>query len=89
MGSAIGLGDDFDGPALRVLARASSSANQTRRLLALAEIYDGGSRGYFAQDGPGRPHARRIPGLQILRVKRLVGAEALEQIECHVRRSSG
>jgi len=44
MGSAIGLRSDFDGPALRRLARASKSANQARRLLALAEIYDGGSR---------------------------------------------
>ena len=44
MGSAIGLREDFDGPALRRLARSSRSANQTRRLLALAGIYDGGSR---------------------------------------------
>jgi hypothetical protein len=43
-GSAIGLRDDFDGAALRRMARGSKSANQTRRLLALAEIYDGGSR---------------------------------------------
>ncbi len=44
MGSAIGLREDFDGPALRRLAHASTSANQARRLLALAEICDGGSR---------------------------------------------
>ena len=44
MGSAIGLRDDFDGSALRGLARASSGGNQTRRLLALAEIYDGDMR---------------------------------------------
>ena len=31
MGSAIGLRDDFDGMALRRLARASKSANQARR----------------------------------------------------------
>jgi hypothetical protein len=44
MGSAIGLREDFDRAALRGLARATKSANQARRLLALAEIYDGGSR---------------------------------------------
>ena len=59
MGSAIGLRDDFDGLALRGMARASSSANQTRRLLALAEIYDGGSRTAAARIGG--------VGLQIVR----------------------
>ncbi|MFN5551336.1 MAG: IS630 family transposase, partial [Hyphomonadaceae bacterium] len=49
MGSAIGLRDDFDGAALRRLARVSSSANQARRLLALAEIYDGASRSAAAR----------------------------------------
>lgn len=42
MGSAICLREDFDGAALRRLARSTKSANQARRLLALAEIYDGG-----------------------------------------------
>src|SRR5580765_1130250 len=51
MGSAIGLRDDFDGAALRRLARGSKSANQARRLLALAEIYDGGSRTRAARVG--------------------------------------
>jgi len=51
MGSAIGLRDDFDGPALRRLARGSKSANQARRLLALAQIYDGGSRSEAAKIG--------------------------------------
>jgi transposase len=59
MGSAIGLRDDFDGPVLRRLARASKSANQARRLLALAEIYDGGSRTAAARIGG--------VGLQIVR----------------------
>lgn len=44
MGSAIGLREDFDGTALRRLSRTTKSANQARRLLALAEIYDGDSR---------------------------------------------
>ncbi|KAG5725408.1 hypothetical protein E4T56_gene8842 [Termitomyces sp. T112] len=51
MGSAIRLRDDFDGPALRRLARASKSANQARRLLALAQIYDGSSRSEAAKIG--------------------------------------
>ena len=59
MGSAIGLREDFDGAALRRLARASKSANQARRLLALAEIYDGGSRTAAARIGG--------VGLQIVR----------------------
>jgi transposase len=59
MGSAIGLREDFDGAALRRLARASKEAGQTRRLLALAEIYDGGSRTAAARIGG--------VGLQIVR----------------------
>ncbi len=59
MSSAIGLRKDFDGAALRRLARVSRSANQARRLLALAEIYDGGSRSDAARIGG--------VGLQIVR----------------------
>jgi hypothetical protein len=44
MGAAIGLRDDFDAAGLSRRARTTTSANQSRRLLALAEIYDGGSR---------------------------------------------
>jgi transposase len=51
MGLAIGLREDFDGPELRRLARLSKSANQARRLLALAQIYDGGSRSEAAKIG--------------------------------------
>jgi hypothetical protein len=42
MSAAIPRRDDFDGPALRVIARASKDSNQTRRLLCLAVIYEGG-----------------------------------------------
>ena len=42
MAAAIALRDDFDGPALRRLARGTKDAAQARRLLALAEIRDGG-----------------------------------------------
>lgn len=51
MGAAIGLREDFDGATLRRLARSTKSANQARRLLALAQIYDGGSRGEAAKIG--------------------------------------
>lgn len=44
MGAAIPLRTDYNGAALRRLAKASGDANQTRRLLALAVIYDGGKR---------------------------------------------
>jgi transposase len=51
MTAAILLRDDFDGSALRCLARQSRDADQTRRLLALAAIYDGGSRSDAARTG--------------------------------------
>jgi len=44
MGAAIELRDDFDGGALRGLAKRSRDGGQSRRLLALAEIYDGRRR---------------------------------------------
>ena len=51
MAAAIALREDFDGSALRGVARKTRDANQMRRLLALAEIYDGGSRGDAARIG--------------------------------------
>lgn len=51
MGAAVRLRRDFDGKTLRRLARASKDADQTRRLLALATVYDGGSRGAAAEIG--------------------------------------
>lgn len=51
MGAAVRLRDDFDGKALRRLARSSKDADQTRRLLALAAVYDGESRSAAAQIG--------------------------------------
>lgn len=51
MGAAVRLRDDFDGEALRRLARGSRDANQTRRLLALAAVYDGESRSAAARIG--------------------------------------
>ena len=59
MGRAISLREDFDSRHLRRLARQSSNSNQTRRLLALAVIYDGGSRSEAAVVGG--------VGLQIIR----------------------
>jgi transposase len=51
MAAAIGLREGFDGSRLRGLAKRTRDANQMRRLLALAEIYDGGSRGEAARIG--------------------------------------
>ena len=51
MAAAVRLRDDFDAAALRRLAKASRDPGQLRRLLSLAEIYDGGSRGAAAKLG--------------------------------------
>jgi len=51
MAAAIALRGDFTGTGLRALARMSRDANQVRRLLALATIYEGGSRSDAAQLG--------------------------------------
>src|SRR5216683_4539548 len=51
MAAAIGVRGDYDAAQLRELAKRSEDANQTRRLLALAAIYDGGSRGDAARIG--------------------------------------
>jgi hypothetical protein len=59
MGKAIVLRKDFDGPTLRQLAKGSKDAGQSRRLLALAEIYDGGRRTNAARRG--------AVGLQVIR----------------------
>jgi transposase len=45
------LREDYNGSALRELAKRSCDANQTRRLLALAVIYDGGRRAEAARVG--------------------------------------
>ncbi|MGH8164280.1 MAG: IS630 family transposase [Rhodanobacteraceae bacterium] len=49
--AAVALREDYDGPALRKLARGSKTGGLARRLLALAEIYDGGSRTDAARIG--------------------------------------
>ena len=51
MAAPIGLREEFDALALRGLAKKTRDANQSRRLLAIAEIYDGGSRGDAARIG--------------------------------------
>ena len=51
MAVPIALREDFDGPSLRRLAKATKDAAQARRLLALAEVYDGGSRTDAARIG--------------------------------------
>jgi len=51
MARAIALRSDFSGAELRRLARRSRDAAQARRLLALAAIYDGGTRSEAARLG--------------------------------------
>ena len=51
MGRAIALREDFDGPGPRRLAKCSKDGARSRRLLALAEIYDGGRRTDAARIG--------------------------------------
>ena len=51
MGAAIALREDFSAADLRQLAKASKDAAQSRRLLALAEIYAGGRRTEAARVG--------------------------------------
>ncbi len=59
MSRAVSLRADFDGPRLRRLAKVSKDAGQSRRLLALAVIYDGGRRTDAARLGD--------VGLQVIR----------------------
>ena len=51
MASAVVLREDFTAARMRALARSSRDANQVRRLLALAAIYEGGTRGDAAALG--------------------------------------
>ena len=59
MVAAIDLRTDFDGAGLRRLARRSKDAGQARRLLALAEIYESGSRSEAARLGGVTPQSIR------------------------------
>jgi len=51
MAAALGLRNDFDAARLRAIAKQSKEAAQTRRLLALAAIYEGASRTEAAKIG--------------------------------------
>ena len=51
MRKPIPLRPDYDAAGLRRIARASEDADQVRRLLALAVIYDGGNRTLAAEVG--------------------------------------
>jgi putative transposase len=59
MGTAVRLREDFTAGQLWALAKGSGDAAQTRRLLALAALYDGGSRSEAAKlGGVGRQTVR-------------------------------
>jgi transposase len=49
MAAPVRLRDDFDAKTLRELAKGSRDPDQLRRLLALAEVYDDGSRSDAAE----------------------------------------
>ena len=49
MGAVIEVRADFNGPSLRDLAKRSRGEAQARRLIALAEIYDGRRRSDVAR----------------------------------------
>lgn len=51
MRPGIELRTDYDAARLRALAKATRNVGQSRRLLALAEIYDGGTRSKAARVG--------------------------------------
>jgi len=51
MAAALALRDDFTAARMLSLARSSGDANQVRRLLALATIYEGGTRSEAARLG--------------------------------------
>ncbi len=51
MPAALPLRSDFDSETLRSLARHARDSNQSRRLLSLAAVYDGMSRGDAARVG--------------------------------------
>lgn len=51
MALAVALRSDFTAARMRALARLSRDASQVRRLLALAAIYEGGTRSDAAQLG--------------------------------------
>src|SRR5881392_4437465 len=51
MAAAVRVRGDYEAAQLRRLAKQSEDAAQTRRLLALAAIYDGGSRTEAAKIG--------------------------------------
>lgn len=51
MRPGIELRADYEAARLRALAKATRNAGQSRRLLALAEIYDGGTRTKAARVG--------------------------------------
>jgi len=62
MARAIALQPDFSASELRRLARRSTDAAQARRLLALAAIYDGGTRSEAARLPASHPAAAgRLP----------------------------
>jgi hypothetical protein len=63
LSAPVALRTGFTGLQIRILAKRSKDAALARRLLALAEIFDGGSRSdglRFNVNGPERPFAQKV-----------------------------
>jgi hypothetical protein len=75
MSLAIPLREDFDAMTLRRLAKGSKDAAQTRRLIALAAIYDGASRANAAAD---YVTSRAAPSSPCFRMKAICCSENLD-----------
>jgi transposase len=69
MRKPIALRADFDAAQLRRMARESEDADQVRRLLALAVIYDGGSRTRAAEGGRRDPAGGARLGVEVQRAR--------------------
>ena len=59
MAAPVALRNDYDAAQLRALSKQTKDGNQTRRLLALAEIYDGRRRSDAARIGGVSPQTVR------------------------------
>ena len=70
--AGVRLRDDLDGATVRALAKTAKDGPQVRRLLALAAIYEGATRGAAARIGGVTLQVVRDPVLRFNAPARLV-----------------
>ena len=89
MAAPIDLRNDFDSVSLRRLAKRTRDATQSRRLLALAEVYDGGSRTDASRIDP--RHRTRGRGPPTCRAPHVSGPDSVVPIQppCAAHASQG